>query len=332
MADGDKLLYTIPILILTFADASAALIGVFYGQRRYTTSEGTKTLEGSLAFFQTAFLSTLVPILLFTEVGRAETLLIALLMGLLSMLLDAIAWWGLDNLLIPVLSFLMLRTFLELDAATLLIQLAVTVAMMIFVLVWRTRTTLNDSALLGTVIYGYLCWTLGGWVWVLPPLLLFLSYNVLSPSDVEANARPYTVQVMLGVGAVGLFWLILAAASGNAAFYYPYMVSFAAQLAMIGLARQVRVRGNARLSLLLTWSVIVSWVILFVPFAVITGMRVELWFYAATGLACVAVAVGVFTATQTGPGGYRNNTRRWMLQTLSTALASLLGFAAVQAI
>src|SRR5690606_12287860 len=80
LARGDRLLYSIPLLILTFADASAALIGVFYGVRRYTTSEGSKTLEGSLAFFQAAFLSTLVPILLFTTLGRAETLLIALLM------------------------------------------------------------------------------------------------------------------------------------------------------------------------------------------------------------------------------------------------------------
>ena len=116
LARGDKLLYSIPLLILTFADASAALIGVFYGVRRYTTSDGTKTLEGSLAFYHAAFLSTLVPILLFTAIGRVETLLIALLMGLLSMLLDAIAWWGLDNFLIPVLSFLMLKVFVHLDA------------------------------------------------------------------------------------------------------------------------------------------------------------------------------------------------------------------------
>ncbi|KKL56057.1 hypothetical protein LCGC14_2249190 [marine sediment metagenome] len=76
-------------LILTFADASAALIGIFYGRFQYSTSEGAKTLEGSLVFFQTAFLSALIPILLFTTIGRAETLMIALLMALLAMLLDA---------------------------------------------------------------------------------------------------------------------------------------------------------------------------------------------------------------------------------------------------
>ncbi|HXF64625.1 MAG TPA: hypothetical protein VNK95_23540 [Caldilineaceae bacterium] len=335
MAAGDRLLYTIPLLILTFADASAALIGVFYGVRRYTTSEGDKTLEGSLAFFQVAFLSTLAPLLLFSDVGRTETLLIALLMALLSMLLDAIAWWGLDNLLIPVLTFLMLRVFLRLDAATLTLQLVVTVAMMAFVLFWRKRTTLNDSAVLATVVYGYLCWTLGGWQWLLPPLLLFLSYNVLSPSDVKQDSRPYTVQVVLGVGAVGMVWLMLAAASNSPGLYYPYMLSFAAQLAMIGLARQLRV-GPMPVGLVLVWSVLVSWLLLFVPFVLIAGpefdRRGEVWLYAGAGLVCVAVGAALFTVTQSGPDGYRNTTRRWLFQTLSAALASLLGFAAVQTV
>lgn len=328
MARGDRLLYSIPLLILTFADASAALIGVFYGVRRYTTSEGTKTLEGSLAFFQTAFLSTLVPILLFTSLGRVETLLVALLMALLSMLLDAIAWWGLDNLLIPILSFLMLRVFMGLDAAVLTVHLVVTAAMMVVAVTWRKRTTLNDSALLATAVYGYLCWTLGGWEWVLPPLLLFLSYNILSPMDVSQNTRPYTVQVVLGVGAVGLFWLILAAARRSGDFYYPYMLSFAAQLAMIGLARYVRLR-RAPVSLLLAWSSFVSWLVLFIPYAVVAGPQAAMWLQGTVGLLCVLVGAAVFTLTQRGPGGYRITARRWLLQTLSTGLASLLGFATI---
>lgn len=331
LARGDRLLYSIPLLILTFADASAALIGVFYGVRRYTTSDGTKTLEGSLAFFQAAFLSTLVPILLFTTLGRVETLLIALLMALLSMLLDAIAWWGLDNLLIPLLSFLMLRVFMGLDAAALSLHLSVTAIMMVFAVVWRTRTTLNDSALLATAIYGYLCWTLGGWQWVLPPLLLFLSYNILSPTDVEKNTRPYTVQVVLGVGTVGLFWLILDAARPASNFYFPYMLSFAAQLAMIGLARYMRLR-RAPTSLLVIWSSFVSWLVLFIPYAVVAGPLNRMWLQGLAGLVCVLAGATLFTLSQSGPGGYRINTRRWLLQTLSTGLTSLLGLAALHSL
>jgi phytol kinase len=331
LADGDWLLYTIPILILTFADASAALIGVFYGVRRYTTDDGVKTLEGSLAFFQAAFLSTLTPLLLFTQLGRAETLMIALVMGVLSMLLDATAWWGLDNFLIPVLSFLGLRSFLGLELEQLILQFVLTMGLILFVIFWRKRTTLNDSAILSTVIYGYLCWTLGGWAWIAPPLVLLLSYTIISPHDVAQHERPYTVPVVLSVGAVGLFWLLLANASNSGAlFYFPYVISFAAQLAMIGLARHRRALPLLHLPRLWARYTIYGWGLLLIPFLLIQPPSGQSWHYALIALVSVAVAVIAFSLSQSGVDGYRNNPARWLVQALSAALASVLGIAAVQ--
>src|SRR5918911_5165824 len=58
VAQGDRLLYCVPILILTLADTAAALIGKQYGHWKYTTPEGTrKSAEGSVAFFMVAFFS-----------------------------------------------------------------------------------------------------------------------------------------------------------------------------------------------------------------------------------------------------------------------------------
>lgn len=328
-AQGNVLLYSIPLLILTFADASAALIGVFYGVMRYTTADGTKTLEGSLAFFQAAFLSTLTPLLLFTNLGRAETLLIALLMGLLSMLLDAVAWWGLDNLLIPLLSFLALRSFMALDAPTLTVHVVVTLVLLIFSLVWRKRTTLNDSAVLATAIYGYLCWTLGGWVWMLPPLILLVSYNVLSPRDNPDNQRRYTTPVVLSVGAVGLFWLIVANMFNRHVLYYPYMLSFAAQLAMISLARALRVAPYPGRAALWVSKIAMSWVLLLAPFFFVYELNDHRWLYALSALFSIGVGVGAFALTQLGPDGYRNTRQRWFLQALGAGLTSLIGLTIV---
>jgi phytol kinase len=330
LSGGDKLLYSIPILILTFADASAALIGIFYGVYRYTASDGPKTLEGSLAFFQTAFLSALIPILLFTEIGRTETLLISLLMGLLSMLLDAMAWQGLDNLLIPVLSFLLLRAFVNLDAAVLLAQFAVTLAMIAFVIFWRKRTTLNDSALMGTVVYGYVCWTLGGWAWVLPPLLLFLIYNTVSSQDAPRSEPLYSAPVMLGVGAAGLFWLIWGDILNRPSLFFPFLLSFATQLAMIRSSRPLRAGAPGRAHLLLARSVVMSWAIYVLPYMAVTGWTRHAWIYPAAGLLAIGSGAALFAASQMGPDGYRNTAPRWLIQTLCAGLASVFGFAAVQ--
>jgi phytol kinase len=331
LAQNDLLLYSIPILILTFADASAALVGVFYGVRRYTTDEGAKTLEGSLAFFQTAFLSTLVPLLLFTEIGRPETLLISLIMGVLSMLLDATAWWGLDNLLIPVLSFMALKVFVVLDPYYLAVHFMLTLLLIGLVALWRKRTTLNDSAVLFAVIYGYLCWTLGGWEWMLPPLLLFLTYNSLSPRDVEPYMRPYTVPVVLAIGAVGLVWLLLAnALDQHRAFYFPYVLSFATQLAMIGAARHQRADQRQVTLKRLAWYSFLSWLLLFVPFVLVQGLEPGWGLQAFIALLSVGVGVGLFILSQSGPDGYRNVAARWVVQTLCAGLASLVGLVIVQ--
>ncbi|MBI4640341.1 MAG: hypothetical protein HY731_06585 [Candidatus Tectomicrobia bacterium] len=140
---GDLLLYSIPLLILTFADAVAALVGVYYGVLRYTTAEGEKSVEGSAAFFLVAFFSAHIPLLLFTDTGRTESLLIALFLGLLLMIIEAAAWRGLDNLFIPTVGFFMLKASLEMSIVELAIHVAVTGILLIFVLLWHFKTTLK---------------------------------------------------------------------------------------------------------------------------------------------------------------------------------------------
>ncbi len=128
LLSGDhRLTFCIPVLILTFADATAALIGARYGVFRFCTPQGEKSLEGSITFFTIAFLSIHVPLLLFSDTGRVETLLIALTVGLQVTLLEAIAWRGLDNLLVPLGGFLWLRSLLDLRVAALVTHLGIAV-------------------------------------------------------------------------------------------------------------------------------------------------------------------------------------------------------------
>src|SRR5262249_49757421 len=72
------LLYCIPILCLTLADALAALIGLRFGRLRYPTVEGHKSAEGSLTFFGVALCGTYFPLVGWQATGRLEAFLIAL--------------------------------------------------------------------------------------------------------------------------------------------------------------------------------------------------------------------------------------------------------------
>lgn len=127
IAGGDPLLYSVPMLILTFADSAAALVGQRYGRHRFQTSGGTKTVEGSTAFFFMAFFSVQVVLQVFTDRAPIATLLIALLIALLLSLVEAAAGRGTDNFFIPIAGCLLLRAYLGSPVSLLMIHLMTTV-------------------------------------------------------------------------------------------------------------------------------------------------------------------------------------------------------------
>jgi len=157
LSKGDPLFYCIPIMILTFADAAAALVGIFYGVLRFKTRDGAKTIEGSLAFFVVAFFCAHIPMLLFTDLGSQEILLIAFLLAFLLMIVEAaVGWKGLDNLLIPVIGFLVLKITIDCTLAELISQAVITLGLSISLLLLHFRTRFSSSALLRGVFVGTL--------------------------------------------------------------------------------------------------------------------------------------------------------------------------------
>jgi phytol kinase len=126
LAGHNVLLYSIPVLILTFADTVAAVAGKRYGRFRFPTLGGYKSLEGSTAFFMVACLCSLVPLSLAQRGDPASALFIALTLSLLMTLVEAVSFGGLDNLLIPLLGYVLLRLLLMSDLWTL--WLAVVIA------------------------------------------------------------------------------------------------------------------------------------------------------------------------------------------------------------
>ncbi len=108
LSAGNTLLYVVPILVLTFADAAAALVGVAFGRLRYGAAAGAKSLEGSAAFFGVALLCAGVPLLVFGGFGWREALAIAVALAFATTVLEAVATKGLDNLLVPAGAFLVL--------------------------------------------------------------------------------------------------------------------------------------------------------------------------------------------------------------------------------
>lgn len=235
LADGRQLFYVIPLLTLTLADAVAALVGVRYGEHRYATSEGSKSAEGSLAFFVVAFLSAYVPLLLLSPSGRSEALLISLVLGILVMLFEAIAVGGLDNLFIPLGCYALLRRYLELGTDELIFRLGAICLLALLVFCWRRHTTLKESGLLAAALVGYMNWVVGGWQWLAVSLVLLLTYTRLWSGGAERCRPVKTVRAVVAVAAPGLLWLLAAVESGDEGYLFPFILVHAAHLVMIGM-------------------------------------------------------------------------------------------------
>lgn len=140
-AKGDPVSYVAAMLVLTFADAAAALVGKRWGAHHLF---GTKSLEGSLAFLLVALLCLALPLALLASLEISFAVLLALTIAVLLTGLEAVAARGLDNLLLPLATYWLLtnlssRTSDELRQLRLLLTLSAAV--------WAVKRTVYQQRL-----------------------------------------------------------------------------------------------------------------------------------------------------------------------------------------
>ncbi|MGE0483460.1 MAG: diacylglycerol/polyprenol kinase family protein [Gammaproteobacteria bacterium] len=329
LAEGAPVHYVVPILLLTLADATAALIGVRYGTVKFANFDGgIKSLEGAIAFFLVAFLCTHVTLLLATDTGRAESLLIGVEIGVLVMLVELVAWRGLDNLFIPLFSFALLCGIEHMPAAELASRLVVLALLAGFVVGWRRRTTLDASALVATVLIAHVLWSVGGLVWLLPPVLCFASYALLWPLDRRHHGRIHDLRGVLSFSAVGLAWLLLSTRFPAEDWSFLGTTAFAGQLAVVGRAASDRGEVTRVRAATLARCALVGWVVPFLPYVLLHGADARTLQLAATALPAVVVTLLVFHLRWPRLRAAPYSMERWVTQAAASATASLLALPA----
>jgi phytol kinase len=209
LSGGDPVQFCVPVLILTLADAAGALIGVRYGKLAYTTLSGTKSAEGSVTCFTVSFFAAHVPLLLATNLGRAEALLIAVCLAALCMLVEAVATRGLDNLVIPLGAWFLLVRLSELDAVTLAGRAGLLLALLVTVLTLRGHSSLEGGALLGAVLFAYGCRALGDWLFLSVVVILFVDHLIAVRAIREVASPRHNLYGILSVATTSLPWLVL---------------------------------------------------------------------------------------------------------------------------
>lgn len=235
LSRGDPLLYVIPVALLTFADAAGALVGKRWGRRKFATLEGQKSVEGSLAVGCTGFLCTAGPLLLAQHDWRVA-LLIGAAVGLFSLMLEAISWHGLDNIFLPLATFAQLSVYLETPLAALAAKLGVLLALTLIALLWRRGQIVDDSARLGATLALYFFWAVGGWTWLVAPLVLLVSYVRFMPT-IPGGIPRHNLVAIICVSSAGLIWCVAHAFAPQVQSLWLFTLGIATHQAVIAIVR-----------------------------------------------------------------------------------------------
>jgi dolichol kinase len=106
--EGSLLFYILPMAILGISDTLAELVGSSLKWKPYKTLGQTKTLGGSITFFISSFLISLIVIGLLSDIEIGYTLLISFGIALITTVFEAFSHKGFYNLTIPLGAILML--------------------------------------------------------------------------------------------------------------------------------------------------------------------------------------------------------------------------------
>ena len=317
--------FIIPMVWLTLADATAALIGVKYGTVRYQTHDGSKTLEGSATFAAVTFITTFISLVAWGHTNALQDGLLSAIAAILVMLLEAVSWDGIDNLVIPVFGYALLRTLIDLNVLELVLRLGI-LAVFVVAITWRRQqTSLADDALLAAVLSGYAFWALGGWEWLLAPAALFLKDKLQSRSDAEE--RRHDVHAVMATCGVGLALAALYSKFPDPILFYVYTLSFAIGLTVFELTLVLNRKPNVSRIRALAYAGVMAEFLLFGPYVLIQLLSTRALIEAGAGFVISISCGAIFMAAQPSVRDCPRDTPRWLRQTALVAGGSVVGAA-----
>ncbi|MFA6287687.1 MAG: hypothetical protein WC661_09920 [Opitutaceae bacterium] len=323
LARGDGLAFGVPVALLTFADAAGALVGKRWGRHFYETLEGRKSAEGSFAVAMVGFLCVAGP-LIATGRGWSESVATAAVIGLFAATVEAISWRGLDNVFLPLAAYVQITICSGLSLTEIAWRLDVLVVVTMAAWVWRRGRVVDDCARLGGALALYFFWSVGGWGWLVAPVVLLASYVRLMPT-VPGGVPRHNLVAVIYVGSAGLVWAVAQAFAPGGRWLWCFTLGVMTHQAVIATVRFSQ--GRPGWSRAAWWAVGVAQatVLQGAAFALLDRGRTVSWVELAAGLTCVAVASAGFVACEPKLQMPDDLTARWWKQGATALVASAGG-------
>ncbi len=183
-----QITFQISLLILTFADTAAALIGEKWNNPiLFKPWRDKKTIQGSLGMGITSFLLTGIGTILFRHLSDIEPLeattllLLSIIVALMSTITEMLSDSGSDNLSIPIVSAITydLYFFITNSGEIMTFFIWSLISFLLILVLFKLNVLTIDGAL-GAFIMGLFIFGSGGWKFLVPIGLFFLTSSFLS--------------------------------------------------------------------------------------------------------------------------------------------------------
>ena len=212
-SQAQPILYVLPLLVVTLSDTASALVGTAYGRLRFAVPDGSKSIEGVVAFFTVTWICAMIALLLMSDAGRLNVLLLAFLIAAFCALIEADSWRGLDNLFVPIGAHLLLERHLHADPASLLILAAAYAAAIVLANRYAEAAGLSRQAMRAYAVMLLLIVTVTHPVNAILPAIAIVTHAVLRRTRPGPSRTPSLDFIAAGSGAA-LIWLLTGEAIG----------------------------------------------------------------------------------------------------------------------
>ena len=241
--------YSLAIAILTLSDTMAAIVGRTYGLQHYRVGGDRKSIEGSTFFFLSSFLVLHLGLLLGTDLGRLECVLIALWISSMTTCFEAISVDGTDNVFVPLGTLFLLWKITTKELSVIVTDLASFAgAVVVCFALLAPRRKLDSTSILGLALLLNAAARLVEWHWAIPilcALLLFNYGNVVRERFLEGPLQVRTVFFALGATTLWVFAANLGGSAWQTESTFGFLANLGSTLAVGWIAIWMRAHPNA---------------------------------------------------------------------------------------
>jgi len=319
-------LYVLPLLVLTLSDSAAALAGVNFGRHVFQVPAGKKSWEGTAVFFAVTVLLSLAALSLLTDAEALKIVGIALILGLVGCMVEAVSWHGLDNLFVPLGIHLLLGGLLEKSLSSLFLALLVLLGLILFMRKIGRFAQLDVHALISSLVAAFFFWEVGGLQWLVGPLVVFICHILLA--RLQGDEGEYSIGAVLSVISCGVIWLFVERHTAYPYAFLLFTLSMAVHLQIMVLLRiRVLRQKEAEYPLVLIVSLFSGW--MFMPMLLLAyGMDTVNVLLLYVSALCIMAGGGILLSIR----GKHSGRGRWFQQTFYAMGASVLGLIPVWAL